>query len=390
MKRMLTVAVTVVLFAGLLAASAVAKMGPGPSKDPITGKTYAGSEACESCHSGVYKEWKNTLHAWMVRPIAKGDLKNAKADLTQENAPKPDQYDWAYVIGGWYKEERYAFWDEKGDIISGEFEYNRPKNHFAIRKDKQGGLDRLDWFNECGYCHATGTNYQERTFVEFNIGCEACHGPSADHAKNPKKVKAVIDRTSENCGRCHIRARMQADMKKFNYPIHFELNKPETLMKGLDPEPYTAPGSFWPDQKNANRHRQQYLDWIKGRHSNVSDLSCVTCHSPHRGSLSYRTGQLKSDQRALCGKCHEEIVANPAKHSGHRYEVASCAACHLPKTIASGTVSNHTFEAISPAKTVQYGVNDKGKPMPNSCSLYCHTKESAAAMLEKYNSIFKK
>lgn len=392
MKRLVNLFLAIMLV--LVAALSVAygKMAPGPSKDPLTGKAYAGSEKCGSCHKKQYGEWKKTIHAWMIRPIAKGDLKNAKGDLTIENAPKPDQYDWAYVIGGWYKEERYAFWDEKGNIISGEFEYTKPKNHYGIRKDKTGALERLDWFNECGYCHATGTNYKDRSFIEFNIGCEACHGPSADHAKNPKKVKATIDRKSENCGRCHIRARMKDDLKKFNYPINYELNKPETLMKGLETEAYNKPGSFWPDEKNANRHRQQYLDWTKGKHSGVDGLSCVSCHNPHKGSMEYRTGQLKADERELCGSCHEQIVANPKKHSGHRYEVASCAACHLPKTIASGSVGNHTFEAIPPSKTIQFGVDEKsGKPkMPNSCSLYCHTKESAADMDVKYKKIFQK
>jgi len=369
---------------------ASAKMAPGPSKDPITGKAYAGSEKCKSCHKAQYDSWKNTIHAWMVRPIAKGDLKNAKADLSVPNAPKPDQYNWAYVIGGWYKEERYTFWDDKGNIIDGEFEYNKPRNSFSLRKTGDGALSRLDWFNECGYCHATGANYKERTFVEFNIGCEACHGPGADHAKSPKKVKAVIDKHTENCGRCHIRARMKGDLKKFNYPVHYELNKPDTLMKDLDPEPYTAPGSFWPDQKNANRHRQQYLEWIKSRHYGVPDLTCVTCHDPHKGSLNYRYGQLKADERKLCAKCHEEIVANPVKHSGHRADVASCSSCHNPKSIAYGSLGNHTWEAIPPAKTIQYGADDKGKPkMPNSCNLYCHTKETAAIMDEKYKTIFK-
>lgn len=369
-----------------------ARMGPGPSKDPNTGKSFIGSEACKKCHAQKYTDWKNTLHAWMIRPIAKGDFKNVKADLTVEGAPKPDQYDWAYVIGGWYKEERYTFWDEKGNIIDGEFEYNRPKNQFSLRKARDGSLSRMDWFNECGNCHATGVNYKERTFIEFNIGCEACHGPTAEHAKAPKKVKAVIDTHTENCGRCHIRARMKGDLKKFNYPVYYELNKPETLMKELDLEPYAAPGSFWPDQKNANRHRQQYLEWIKSAHAEAKGLTCVTCHDPHKGSLSPRTGQLRADERAICAKCHEEIVTNPKKHSGHRYEVASCASCHLPYTIASGSIPNHTFEAIPPSKTLQYGVDEKtGKPkMPNSCGLYCHTKESAADLDAKYKTIFKK
>jgi predicted CXXCH cytochrome family protein len=391
-RSMCAMVVAVALSVMWVALASAARMAPGPSKDPNTGKAYAGSEACKSCHAKQYKDWKNTIHAWMVRPIAKGDFKNVKADLTVEGAPKPDQYDWAYVIGGWYKEERYTFWDEKGNIIDGEFEYNRPKKHFTLRKKKDGSLARGDWFNECGNCHATGANYKERTFIEFNIGCEACHGPTAEHAKKPKKVKAVIDTNTENCSRCHIRARMKGDLKKFNYPVYYELNKPDTLMKDLDPEPYTAPGSFWPDQKNANRHRQQHLDWIKGPHSEVKGLTCLTCHDPHKGSLTYRTGQLRGEVRSLCGKCHEKIAADPKKHSGHRQEVASCTACHLPKTIASGVISNHTFEAIPPSKTLQYGVDEKtGKPkMPNSCGIYCHTKESAAALDGMYKAIFKK
>ena len=383
------VILAVVLSLSLVGAASAARMGPGPSKDPNTGKAYAGSEACATCHAAQFKDWKNTIHAWMVRPIARGDLKNAKADLTVAGAPRADQYDWAYAIGGWYKEERYTFWDDKGNIIDGEFEYTKPKNHFSLRKNKDGSLSRLDWFNECANCHATGVNYKERTFVEFNIGCESCHGPSADHAKAPKKVKGVVDSTTESCSRCHIRARMKGNLKAFNYPVNYVVNQPQTMMKDVDPEPYTAPGSFWPDQKNANRHRQQYLDWVKGRHSTVSGLTCATCHDPHKGSLDYRTGQLRADPRALCGSCHGEIVANPKKHSGHRYEVASCTSCHLPRTIASGTVSNHTFEAIPPSKSLRY-VDAQGKPrMPNSCG-YCHTKDSAADLDAKYKVIFKK
>jgi len=70
--------------------------------------------------------------------------------------------------------------------------------------------------------------------------------------------------------------------------------------------------------------------------------------------------------------------------------MASCSSCHNPKSIAYGSVGNHTFEAIPPAKTIQYGADDKGKPkMPNSCNLYCHTKETAQAMDDKYKTIFK-
>ena len=62
------------------------------TKNTVTGVEYVGSKACQACHQKQYKAWENSLHTQMVRPIAKGDFKNVKADLTVANAPKPDQY----------------------------------------------------------------------------------------------------------------------------------------------------------------------------------------------------------------------------------------------------------------------------------------------------------
>src|SRR3989304_4334385 len=212
------------------------------TNNTVTGAESVGSQACQACHQTQYKAWQNSLHTQMVRPIAKGDFKNVKADLTAAGAPKPDQYDWAYAIGGWYKEERYAFRDDKGNVISGEFEYNKPLNHFTLRKDRAGNPERLDWFNACGGgaaprrggkgghreqgenpgggSQATGVDYKARQFNELNIGCEACHGPGALHVKDPKGSKVAMDKTSENCGQCHIRG--QDTSKKFGYPIDYE------------------------------------------------------------------------------------------------------------------------------------------------------------------------
>ena len=358
------------------------------TKNTVTGVEYVGSQACQACHQAQYKAWQNSLHTQMVRPIAKGDFKNVKADLTAPGAPKPDQYDWAYVIGGWYKEERYAFRDDKGNVISGEFEYNKPLNHFTLRKDRAGNPERLDWFNACGGCHATGVDYKARRFNELNIGCEACHGPGALHVKDPRGSKAIVDKTSENCGQCHIRG--QDTSKTFGYPIDYEFNKPQTLLAKFTPIPVTDAGSVYPDQKNSNRHRQQYLDWQKGKHA-AAGVTCTTCHDPHVGALTYRTGMLRAPEKALCGQCHEAIVADPVKHSGHRYEQASCSSCHLLKTIGSGSVTTHTFEAVPPAKTIQYGMDDRGRvKMPNSCAAYCHKGTDVAAMDARYKTLFKK
>lgn len=86
----------------------------------------------------------NSLHAHMVRPIARGDFKTVKADLTIAGAPRPDQYDWVYVVGGWYKEERYAYRDAQGNVMVGEFEYHRPLKRFVLKRDPANNPEAVD------------------------------------------------------------------------------------------------------------------------------------------------------------------------------------------------------------------------------------------------------
>ncbi|MBI4319838.1 MAG: hypothetical protein HY675_15215 [Chloroflexi bacterium] len=353
---------------------------PGGEFSNAAPADFAGSETCSNCHGSVYESWRNTLHANMIRPIARGDLGNAHADLSVANAPDPGQYDWAFAIGGWYKEERYAYRDAQGVIKTGEFEYNHPKKQFTLRKDAAGNLEALDWINECGSCHTTGMNPTTRAWSELNIACEACHGPGANHAKSPTSVRMYQDTTAEACGQCHIRGRDKTG--KVAYPVDFEFGKPSTLMAKFNPIPMTDQASVFPDQKNSNRHRQQYLDWSKSGHANFL-VGCVTCHDPHKGSLTERKADLRAPGDQLCGTCHAKQTSDPVAHSGHPAQAATCAACHMPKLIGSGSVSTHTFEAIAPAKTLQFG-----ETMANSCNT-CHKNQGVDWADEQYKSLFR-
>ncbi|MBI2909341.1 MAG: hypothetical protein HYX92_16980 [Chloroflexi bacterium] len=363
------------------AASPAAKQAEKQAPAQVAAPKFVGSETCRACHAKQYDSWRNTIHTSMVRPIAKGDLKNAKADLTLPGAPKADQYDWVYAIGGWYKEERYAYRNAKGDVVTGEFEYNKPRKQFVLRKDKEGNPEALDWINSCGGCHSTGLNVETRKFNELNIGCEACHGPGSEHAKDSSKTKIVVDKSSEACGQCHIRGSDTSG--KYGFPVTYQLGKPDTLLKDFKPIPMTDAASVFPDQKNSNRHRQQFLDWGRSGHAKAN-VTCVACHDPHQGALNERKADLRAKGNDLCAKCHEKQSRDQAAHAGHALDKATCASCHLPKLIGSGSVSTHTFEAIAPAKTLQYG-----EKMANSCNT-CHKDKNAEWADQQYKRIFKK
>ncbi len=54
---------------------------------------------------------------------------------------------------------------------------------------------------DCSRCHSTSA-------VEKRVGCEACHGPRAEHVVNPKKYEPVECRICDiqrMCIQCHIR-----------------------------------------------------------------------------------------------------------------------------------------------------------------------------------------
>jgi hypothetical protein len=374
--------------------------------------TYVGSETCARCHRAQYEQLQQSIHSQMIRVNAHlpGVI---HGDLRQPNALTTNDVHW--VMGGWYKEESYIRTNWTGSnwtYTVTEYEWNPITQRYANNKPLR------DWTVKCAGCHTTGYDPATRTWQELNIGCEACHGPGGDHvADGGETVFPVIDRSSEGCGRCHIRAENAATpdfpAKTFNFPIGYEPGRPETLQ--FIPEPLSATASFFPDG-TANRHRQQYLDMnYPGRPPSKhyqQGVTCVSCHNPHtagtlttytdgfppntygikiydnvNGTTNYvawasgnnlwhpahRTPIAKED---LCKVCHASV----SDHHVHQFNAAALAAnvtcvdCHMPDVInvdpvtLRGALTPHRFTALLPANSIIYGPNAQ----PNSCTYRCH------------------
>ncbi|MBW2731516.1 MAG: hypothetical protein JRH20_03930, partial [Deltaproteobacteria bacterium] len=85
------------------------------------------------------------------------------------------------------------------------------------------------------------------TFTEGGVGCEACHGPGAQHAANPYLVAVKIDRSPEACGKCHRRGGVE------------KIDASGGLIK----------------------HHEQYEELFQGKkHS----MRCIDCHNPHQSA----------------------------------------------------------------------------------------------------------
>lgn len=254
-----------------------------------------------------------------------------------------------------------------------------------------------------------------------HVGCEACHGPGSLHVimyGDPDLiVKPVEDfdaqQANDACGMCHVRGKSSTG--KFSFLWDDETDHAYVLGEPLFDFFQTAAG-FYPDGVTSRQHHQQYHDLYNSSKPTFRfhQVRCYECHDPHldndasiREVMYEQVGEellpipTRVDDNTLCLACHathgpfvditKEIIADyeanrdaiaavVTAHTHHPYAperlmgLSRCTGCHMPKTAKSGDpydIHSHTFEAISPEKTLLY--QDKGG-MPNSCGLTCHAR----------------
>ncbi len=395
----------------------------------VNGANYFNDdETCGSCHPAQYQKHSKSIHLQMIRPATGPDLVNVHGNLSAPNAPTPN--DFTHVIGGWYKEESYIKMEQAGGTNKytvTNFEWNPIKGTYAHDKPLR------DWLAKCAGCHTTGYDPGTRTFQQLNIHCEACHGPSEEHALKPSRVKPVKDTSSEGCGFCHIRAENAATpefaAKTFNFPIGYVLGDPSSLK--FVPEALTVKDSFFPDG-TSKRHRQQFLDTyypgFRATKHYESGTACTKCHDPHSSGIvtvhdtalpqgkygvkiynnvdgsakfSEWDGEgLSKPADQLCSSCHANMkpehvhaftpVAEAAAQSGK----VTCIDCHMPDVInvdattLRGALHTHTYHTLRPEKSLKFGPDDQ----PNSCTYRCHqdkgaTKAERALWASQYTEV---
>lgn len=432
--------------------------------------TYIGSDQCGGCHADHYTQWQATQHTMKVRPVSEdiviADFSLAVVssfDIQLYHQTGTDEYyvnlagnnhsvSWVLGSGAWkqmfmveLENSTYVLplqWNSE----TAEWVLYEPDHWFdetgtphafdwGFGKLQQVAMNR-SWEQNCAGCHVTGYTPQQNingewvaqegvNLAEYNVGCEACHGPGSAHkdATTDEQRMDNIWRTNEAnvCSQCHVRGN--------------SLDGNHTFPVGMYPgdeitEHFQLDTLVWNDGVTSKSNYQEYVDWLDSGHNQIPSpgvkrvAPCVNCHTPegakalfaneplteapadavwqitcqacHDSHGSTYEHDLHASKEELCITCHNAANAEPPNLAHHpMYEMmtgqggigiigdlrmggaVTCTDCHMPKVAKSAVewdVASHTFRTIEPSYSI---IND----MPNSCTTDCHNNVGSGSYL---------
>ena len=190
----------------------------------------------------------------------------------------------------------------------------------------------------CFSCHKALPKQFKHTHTPYAKGdCTACHQPH--QADNGYLLKASADKL---CLSCHQKGSLQTAHPNFPKEPAQCLSchnphgsKHKAILRNEMHKPFKQGCKECHDKKQGTSTeaclkchpavKQQMYTTHSHLTSPGTGNSCLECHSPHAGDDK---NLIKSDQRILCRKCHEETFrrkeASPYPHP----DTATCSNCH--------------------------------------------------------------
>ena len=382
-----------IYFAALLWSAAVAASPVLAQKSESRSPEYAGSAACRTCHAAIYERWTHTRMANVVRDPAE------HPDAIIPDMTKPDPHvtftahDIAFVYGSKWKQRYFTKIGDDYFPLPAQWDvmHRQWRPYFvAAGTDWWVPLYPPDNLRRptgplCDGCHSVNYDIAKKTVTEWNVGCERCHGPGADHARAPSRENIVnpsrLDFVHANdiCIQCHSQGRPLTNPiagRYYDWPVGFRA--------GLDLADFWQLEEHKPGEQTfthfadgtAHKNRMQGNDFVTSLMYSRG-VTCFSCHDVHGTSQS---ADLVRPAASLCLGCHTPNgrngphTATLEQHTHHHAGSpgSECVGCHMPKveqTLGDVMVRSHTFRFMSPVLTEEAGV-------PNSCTS-CHTDKTA-------------
>ncbi|MFD0798549.1 multiheme c-type cytochrome [Maribacter chungangensis] len=332
----------------------------------LSGKKFAGSESCIPCHPSIYETHVSTAH-YKTSAIADSENilgsfneKDAKINLAgsqvimtqdEENSYQISQTYHGKVlkkskinitIGSGVKGQSYLTFEE--DSL-----YQLQASYFTLTDNwiNSPGYPNYDFkrpvMDNCIKCHVTfaknkvitgNSNVYDKSSFIYGVDCERCHGPSQDHVdyrvnniKNmdfdPIVRAETLNRKQQMdaCAQCHAGLRtVQIAENPFSFIIGDNLEEHSRNYNSGKPS------------TNLDVHGNQYGLLVSSPcFKESTDMSCITCHDPHKNQRS-NTKHFNSK----CLSCHTKPENLHEKtDTSNKTDYSNCIKCHMPESPSS-------------------------------------------------------
>lgn len=342
----------------------------------VSPNSYAGDDACRSCHQEKTEAYLHTAHHLTSQPADAHSIAGKfgpGADILKTSNPelyfKMEANDRGYfqtaiegiapyttsrrerfdiVIGSGRKGQTYLFW--KGNQL-----FQLPVSYWielGAWANSPGYPDGVADFNRrvvprCLECHATSFESQpppENRFAKtgfvLGISCEKCHGPGQDHVAryssksgapsqtgivNPARLPR--DRQIELCAWCHA-GQGQLVAPAFSY------------LPGAPLDRYLELPRPSPDAQ-VDVHGSQVELLARSRCFQSSTMTCSTCHDVHVPQHDLAA----FSQRCLT--CHKAEACGVYPKLGNSI-ARNCIDCHMPNQPTTLIVSEWNGKKVIP------------------------------------------
>ena len=370
---------------------------PPYSKSPYLnaqpGVAFIGSAACAGCHGRQHESYLHTAHSRALGDLhpdaeppdgafeharsgrsfriyrAEGKLRHeelirtgdgkeiARVDLPIRYVVGSGNYCRSYLVevDGFLHESPITWYTSKKqwDISPG---YDFPQ-HSAFERQVGGG---------CLVCHAgrvevvPGTVHQLK-FSEQAIGCESCHGPGGLHEqlhRGKQHVAGTDDFTIVHPGK------LPRDLQEAVCAACHQSAAASILLRGRqwgDYRPGRPLRDFRTDYRLTGANAQMtVVGHFEQLHQSAcyqkSDMTCLTCHDPHRRTPPK---DKVAHHRQQCMSCHESKPCSIDKAQRVQKNADNCVACHMPQ---SDTEIPHV--AFTHHRIGRHGPAPAGGPAP--------------------------
>jgi predicted CXXCH cytochrome family protein len=397
---------------------------------------YVGMQTCRSCHSNIYDTF---IETGMGKSFDKASKEKSGATFEKHDLVYDEKSDFYYkpyfqndtmfvmeyrlsgkdtihkrieqihyIVGSGQHTNSHII-SENGYFFQAPITYYTQDKRWDIAPGFAKDNQRFSRFltTECITCH---NHYPEAVSESLNkylemptgIACERCHGPGEIHVKeklagNIIDTSKYIDYTIVNpanlpkdlqmdvCQRCHLQGIpvLQEGKTFFDFKPGMKLS---SVMNVFLPR-YTDSHEQFIMASQADRLR------LSKCYSMSDDLTCLTCHNPHRSVLTADKQQFNK----VCINCHQnqnlpECSASPLSRNENGN---NCVKCHMPPSssidIPHVRITDHYISRITDFEKREVNQSEK-EELSKFLGLKMLTKENPEAleMAQGYIEMFDK